>query len=120
MAELRTPIESGAPDPMPLMHPVMKKNYGKWVFHDHPKPGVLRHRAESGEEIWTVKAGTQRQMDVYTIRQLCDIADNYADGHVRFTSRSNIEYMVADPGKVEPLIKALTDAGYPVGGTANS
>ncbi|HYP66747.1 MAG TPA: dissimilatory-type sulfite reductase subunit beta [Thiobacillaceae bacterium] len=120
MAELRTPIESGAPDPMPLMHPVMKKNYGKWVFHDHPKPGVLRHRAESGEEIWTVKAGTQRQMDVYTIRQLCDIADQYADGHVRFTARSNIEYMVADPAKVEPLIKALTDAGYPVGGTANS
>ncbi len=120
MAELRTPIESGAPDPMPLMHPVMKKNYGKWVFHDHPKPGVLRHRAESGEEIWTVKAGTQRQMDVYTIRQLCDIADKYADGHVRFTARSNIEYMVADPAKVEPLIKALNDAGYPVGGTANS
>lgn len=120
MAELRPPIESGAPDPMPLMHPVMKKNYGKWVFHDHPKPGVLRHRAESGEEIWTVKAGTQRQMDVYTIRQLCDIADNYADGHVRFTARSNIEYMVADPAKVEPLIKALTDAGYPVGGTKNS
>ncbi|MGA7179330.1 MAG: dissimilatory-type sulfite reductase subunit beta [Thiobacillaceae bacterium] len=120
MAELRHPIESGAPDPMPLMHPVMKKNYGKWVFHDHPKPGVLRHRAESGEEIWTVKAGTQRQMDVYTIRELCDIADNFADGHVRFTTRSNIEYMVSDPSKVEPLIKALTDAGYPVGGTANS
>jgi sulfite reductase beta subunit len=120
MAELRAPIESGAPDPMPLMHPVMKKNYGKWVFHDHPRPGVLRHRAESGEEIWTVKAGTQRQMDVYTIRELCDIADKYADGHVRFTARSNIEYMVADQSKVEPLIKALTDAGYPVGGTANS
>jgi dissimilatory sulfite reductase beta subunit len=120
MAELRHPIESGAPDPMPLMHPVMKKNYGKWVFHDHPRPGVLRHRAESGEEIWTVKAGTQRQMDVYTIRELCDIADKFADGHVRFTARSNIEYMVADPAKVEPLIKALTDAGYPVGGTANS
>jgi dissimilatory sulfite reductase beta subunit len=35
MAELRPPIESGAPDPMPYMHPVMVKNYGKWVF---PQP----------------------------------------------------------------------------------
>jgi sulfite reductase beta subunit len=120
MADMRPPIESGAPDPMPYMHPVMKKNYGKWVFHSHPKPGVLYHRAESGDAIWTVKAGTQRQMDTYTIRELSDIADKYADGYVRFTARSNIEYMVADEAKVEPLIKALNDAGYPVGGTANS
>ena len=113
-------IESGTPDPMPYMHPLMKKNYGKWVFHAHPKPGVLYHRAESGDEIWTVKAGTQRQMDHYTIRKLADIADQYADGHVRFTARSNIEYMVADQAKVEPLIKALQDNGFPIGGTANS
>lgn len=120
MAELRPPIESGAPDPMPYMHPVMVKNYGKWAFHSHPKPGVLYHRAESGDEIWTVKAGTARQLDHYTVRELADIADQYADGFVRFTARSNIEYMVADGSKVEPLIKALNDKGYPIGGTANS
>ena len=38
-------------------------------------------------------------MDVYTIRKLCDIADDYADGHFRFTTRSNIEYMVDDRGQ---------------------
>ncbi|MDR3394702.1 MAG: dissimilatory-type sulfite reductase subunit beta [Parasulfuritortus sp.] len=113
-------IESGAPDPMPYMHPVMAKNYGKWVFHSHPKPGVLYHRAEGGDEIWTVKAGTQRQMDHYTVRKLADIADQFADGYVRFTTRSNIEYMVTDGSKVEGLIKSLTDNGFPVGGTANS
>lgn len=32
MAEMRSPIESGVPDPMPYMHPVMAKNYGKWAF----------------------------------------------------------------------------------------
>ena len=116
----RAPIETGAPDPMPLMHPLMRKNYGQWIYHDHPRPGVLMHRAKNGEEIWTVKAGTQRQMDVHTVRKLCDIADRFADGHVRFTTRSNIEYMVADKAKVEPLVKALTEAGFPVGGTANS
>jgi len=46
-------------------------------------------------------------MDLFTIRKLCDIADNFADGHVRFTIRSNIEYMVSDETKVAPLIEAL-------------
>jgi sulfite reductase beta subunit len=59
-------------------------------------------------------------MDVYTIRTLCDIADKFAEGHVRFTARSNIEYMVSKESMVEPLIKALNDAGFPIGGTANS
>lgn len=116
----RMPIESGVPDPMPLMHPMMRKNYGAWSWHDRPRPGVLRHVAKSGDEIWTVKAGTQRQMDLHTIRSLCDIADEMADGHVRFTARSNIEYMVTDPARVEPLIERLESEGYPVGGTGNS
>ena len=112
MAELRAPIECGVPDPMPLMHPVMAKNYGKWVFHDHPKAGVLRHRAASGDELWTVKAGTQRQMDLYTIRKLCDIADQYADGHVRFTARSN-PYVRTDgwDEEVEKFVERKRSAG---------
>ena len=116
----RMPIESGVPDPMPLMHPMMRKNYGAWSWHDRPRPGVLHHVAKSGDEIWTIKAGTQRQMDLYTIRNLCDIADEMADGHVRFTARSNIEYMVTDETRVEPLIEKLESEGYPVGGTGNS
>jgi sulfite reductase beta subunit len=102
------------------MHPMMRKNYGAWSWHDRPRPGVLRHVAKSGDVIWTVKAGTQRQMDLHTIRSLCDIADEMADGHVRFTARSNIEYMVTDPARVEPLIERLQSEGYPVGGTGNS
>ena len=97
----RSPIETGAPDGFQYMHPTMRKNFGQWKWHDHPKPGVLRHKAESGEEIWTVRAGTQRILDVFTLRTLCDIGDKYADGYVRFTIRSNIEYMVKDAEKVE-------------------
>lgn len=100
MAAPRMPIESGVPDPMQYMHPTMKANYGKWHYHDRPRAGVLHHVAYSGDQIWTVRAGTQRQMDLFTIRKLCDIADEYADGHIRFTIRSNIEFMVADEAKV--------------------
>jgi len=87
-AQPRPPVESGVPDPLPLMHPLLRKNFGKWAWHDRPRPGVLHHVAVSGDEVWTVKAGTQRQMDVYTIRTLCDIVDRYGDGHMRFTARS--------------------------------
>ena len=120
MATMRTPIESGVPDSKQYLHPLMLKNYGNWKYHDRPRPGVLHHVSHTGDEIWTVRAGTQRQMDLYTIRKLCDIADTYADGHVRFTIRSNIEYMVSDAGRVAPLIEALTSNGFPVGGTGNS
>ncbi|OIP17865.1 MAG: sulfite reductase, dissimilatory-type beta subunit [Betaproteobacteria bacterium CG2_30_59_46] len=120
MAEMREPIESGVPDHVQYLHPLMKKNYGNWKYHDRPRPGVLHHVAHNGDQIWTVRAGTQRQMDVYTIRTLCDIADKFAEGHVRFTTRSNIEFMVSDVAKVAPLCDALTKGGFPVGGTGNS
>ncbi len=116
----RRPVETGVMDPMPLMHPLMSKNFGNWDWHDRLRPGVLHHVAKGGDEIWTVRAGTQRQMDVFTVRKLAEIADQYADGHIRFTTRSNVEFMVGDVAKVDPLIDALTESGFPVGGTGNS
>ncbi len=116
----RRAVESGVPDNKPYLHPKFAKNYGNWKYHDRPRPGVLHHVSHSGDEVWSVRAGTQRQMDVYTIRKLCDIADKYAEGHVRFTIRSNIEFMVSEEKKVAPLIEELTRNGFPVGGTGNS
>ncbi len=116
----RLPNETGVPDPFQYMHPVMKKNFGDWDWHERLRPGVLHHRSKSGDDIWTVRAGTQRQMDVYTIRKLCDIADEFGDGHVRFTTRSNIEYLLSKREMVEPIIEKLTEEGFPVGGTGNS
>ncbi|MCW8874251.1 MAG: dissimilatory-type sulfite reductase subunit beta, partial [Gammaproteobacteria bacterium] len=120
MSDMRPPIESGCPDGFQYMHPVMRKNFGQWKYHDDPRPGVLRHVAHSGDIVWTVKVGTQRILDIFTLRTLCDIGDKYADGYIRFTLRSNLEYTVADEAKVEPLIKAVEDAGFVVGGTKNS
>ena len=116
----RMPDECGVPEHEPFMHPVLVENKGNWKWHERPRPGVLHHVSNTGAEVWTVKAGTQRQMDVYTIRKLCDIADQFADGYVRFTVRSNIEFMVTDEKKVQPLIDKLLAEGFPVGGTGNS
>ncbi|MEW6330142.1 MAG: dissimilatory-type sulfite reductase subunit beta [Pseudomonadota bacterium] len=119
-AQPRMPTESGTPDHFQYLHPVLKRNYGQWAWHERPRPGVLHHVSKTGDQVWTVRAGTQRQMDVYTIRKLCDIADKYADGYMRFTIRSNIEFMVTDENRVKPLIEALTKEGFPIGGTGNS
>ena len=108
---MRKPIESGVPDNKQFLHPMLAKNYGNWKYHDRPRPGVLHHVSHSGDEVWTVRAGTQRQMDVYTIRKLCDIADKYAEGHVRFTIRSQHRvHGVADQNKVAPLIDGAREA----------
>ena len=120
MTAPRMPVESGVPDWKPYMHPALDKNYGDWKYHERPRPGVLLHVANSGDKVWTIKAGTSRQMDLYTIRLLADIADEYAEGFVRFTMRSAIEYIVTDEAKIEPLIEKLEAEGFPVGGTGNS
>ena len=86
-AKPRTAIEIGVPDHYQYMHPVLKENHGAWDWHERPRAGVLRHVAKSGDEIFTVRAGTQRQMDIFTIRKLCDIGDKFAEGHVRFNTR---------------------------------
>ncbi len=118
--EMREPIESGCPDGFQYMHPTMRRNFGLWDYHEDPQPGVMVHVAKNGDKIWTVKAGTQRILDVFTLRDLMDIADEYADGYVRFTIRSNIEFYVDDEAKVQPLVDKLKDKGYAVGGTRNS
>ncbi|MDP3037332.1 MAG: hypothetical protein Q8N07_06330, partial [Rhodocyclaceae bacterium] len=118
-AQARKPVE-GFLDNKKFLHPKFVANYGNWKCHDRPRPGVLHHVSHSGDEVWTVRAGTQRQMDHYTIRKLCDIADKFAEGFVRFTIRSNIEFSVSAEAKVAPLIAELEKNGFPVGGTGNS
>ncbi len=76
-------------------------------------------RIRRGDELWIDRCGTQRILDIFTLRKLCDIGDEFADGYIHFTIRSNAEYLFLMGAKVEPSIKAITDAGFIVGGTKN-
>jgi dissimilatory sulfite reductase beta subunit len=103
---------------------VIAKNKGKWLYHEYLKPGVLVHVAESGDEVYTIRCGGARLMSTTHIREICEIAEKYCDGHLRFTTRNNIEFMVDSKDKVEPLLQDLESrkfAGgsfkFPVGGT---
>ena len=104
--------------------PVIAKNKGKWLYHEILKPGVLVHVAEGGDEVYTVRCGGARLMSVTHIREICEIADKYCDGHLRFTTRNNIEFMTDAKDKMEALVKDLEgrkfDGGsfkFPIGGT---
>ena len=106
----------GPPHYEKFIPPVVKKNYGKWKYHEILKPGVMVHVAESGDKLYTVRAASPRLLSIQTIRLFAKLADDYSGGHLRFTSRNNVEFLPTDPAKIDPLIAALKKEGYPVGG----
>ncbi len=109
----------GPPNYKQFLPPVVKANYGKWKYHEIPKPGVLVHVAESGDKLFTVRAGSPRLISTVTIRLFAALADKYSGGYLRWTSRNNVEFLLEEEKNIEPLIKELGEQGYPVGGTGN-
>jgi sulfite reductase beta subunit len=107
----------GPPHYRKFLPPIIQRNYGKWVRHEIPKPGVLIHTSLSGEKLYTVRAGSPRLLSTKTLRLFAALADEFSDGFMRFTSRNNVEFLLSDSHKVDPLIERLQAAGYPVGGT---
>lgn len=117
---MATRTDFGPPYFKDMLPPVIQRNYGQWKYHERLAPGLLVHVAESGERLWTVRAGSPRLVSTDWIRDVCDLADAYCDGYLRFTSRHNVEFLLADPDKVEPLLAELRAKGFPVGGTGHS
>lgn len=110
----------GPPHYEKFLHPVIKENYGKWKYHEALKPGVLVHVSETGAKIFTVRAASPRLLSSTTIRLICDLADKYSGGYLRFTSRNNIEFLLDNETNIDPLINELKQNNIPVGGTKNS
>ena len=103
---------------------VIAKNFGKWLYHEILEPGVLMHVAESGDKVYTVRCGGARTITTVHIREICEIADKYCGGCVRFTTRNNVEFMVTDEETLAALKADLASrkfAGgsfkFPIGGT---
>jgi sulfite reductase beta subunit len=109
----------GPPNFEKFLPPVIKKNYGKWAYHEILKPGIMVHVAESGDKLFTVRAATPRLMSIQSIRSFADLADKYCEGYLRFTSRNNVEFLLTDESKVESLKTDVEKLGYLVGGMGN-
>lgn len=110
----------GPPHYWDMLPDVIKNNYGKWLFHEKVKPGVLKHVGESGDELYTVRIASPRLIHIDTIRYFADIADKYCEGALRFTSRHSVEFMTDKEENVDPMIAELDAAGWPAGGTGKA
>ena len=110
----------GPPHYEQMLPQIIKDNYGKWLYHEILKPGVMVHVGESGDKLFTVRAASPRLVSIGKIRKYADLADKYCDGHLRFTSRHNVEFLLTDESKIDALIKDLDELGHPVGGMGNS
>ena len=111
MAERITDI--GPPHFSKFLPPVIKDNYGKWKYHQILEPGVLVHVSETGAEIYSVRIASPRLITTMFARELCDLADKYCGGHLRFTSRHNCEFLVSDKSKLEGLKADLVKRASP-------
>ena len=109
----------GPPNYEQFLPPIVKSNYGKWKYHEVLKPGVMVHVADSGDKLFTVRAATPRLMSIQSIRSFADLADKYCEGFLRFTSRNNVEFLLTDESKIEPLKTDVEKLGYLVGGMGN-
>ncbi|HQT90850.1 MAG TPA: sulfite reductase, dissimilatory-type beta subunit, partial [Candidatus Kryptobacter bacterium] len=103
----------GPPHYEKFLPPIIKENYGKWKYHEILKPGVMVTVSESGAKLYTVRAASPRLLSIGKIRAYADLADKYCGGYLRFTSRNNVEFLLSDEKKIEPLIKDLQAVGHP-------
>jgi len=110
----------GPPDYRTMIPPVIAKNYGKWQYHEIPQPGVLRHVGESGDVLYSVRIASARLVSTEFIKELCDLAEEYCGGYLRFTTRHNVEFLVSDEAQLQPLLAELKSRGHLVGGTGNA
>ena len=106
-------IDNGPPDYRKNLPPIVEQNYGKWEYHESPRPGVLKHVGPAGA-LYSVRCASPRLVCVDFIRDVCALADKYCGGYLRFTSRNNIEFLVSDEQNVEPLIAECEAQGLPV------
>ncbi len=109
-------LDFGPPDFKEQIPQVIKENYGNWKYHEVPRPGVLKHVSHTGAVLHSVRAASPRLVSSDWIRDICDIAEKYCDGYLRFTTRNNVEFLVADENKLNPLLDELDSKDYLIGG----
>jgi len=115
-----TKTDIGPPEFTQMLPDVIKDNYGKWKYHEILKPGVMKHVGDTEDELFTVRVGSPRLISIDFIRDMCDIADKYCDGFLRFTSRANVEFLTPHKDKVDPMVDEIKSLGLPVGGIGNT
>ncbi|MEW6397927.1 MAG: hypothetical protein AB1503_02000 [Bacillota bacterium] len=106
------------PDFRGQLPPFLRERYGRWVMHDYPLPGVLRHGAADGSQCWTVRFHLPPggMLSAESLRLLARWIREYALVGRR-TSREGFELVGVDPARVADLTARVRGAGFLPGGT---
>jgi sulfite reductase beta subunit len=96
---------------------IIVRNYGKWLYHEIVEPGIIKRVSETGDTVWVIRAGAPRFMTVEHVREICDIADQYCDGYLRFTTRNAIEWIVDSEEKMKALRDDVGNRKHAYGGS---
>jgi len=109
------------PDPRGQIPELLLRNEGKWVRHEGLSVGVYRHISSTGEQCVTVRAVLPPDgvLSAASCRHLAGLVERYAQVGRR-TSRNGFELIGVDLSRLDELVAALEQMGYPVGGTGNS
>lgn len=110
----------GPPNYREMLPPIVTDNYGKWLYHEIPQPGVLRHVSESGAVLYSVRMASPRLVNSDWVREVCELADKFCGGFLRFTTRNNVEFLVSDVGQLQPLLDELKKRGHMIGGVGHA
>ncbi len=74
---------------------------------------MLVHVSESAPSFTSVRGGSGRLVTTDFVKELCDIADKFCDGYLRFTSRNNVEFLLTDQSKIAGLKDACKKMASP-------
>jgi dissimilatory sulfite reductase (desulfoviridin) alpha/beta subunit len=85
-----------------------------------PSVEILEEQCMFCANCYTVCPATPRLLSIQSIRMFADLADKYCGGHLRFTSRNNVEFIMDTADNIEALKKDLQKEGFGVGGTGRS
>lgn len=106
------------PDFRRELPPYLQERAGSWVGHEVVRPGVIKHVAHDGTELWSVRIllPPNGLLSAASLRRLAVWIKRYALTGRR-TSRQGFELVGVDPSKLEALLEELAAAGLLVGGT---
>ncbi|MFN3781749.1 MAG: sulfite reductase, dissimilatory-type beta subunit, partial [Candidatus Kapaibacteriota bacterium] len=69
----------GPPHYEKFLPPIIKENYGRWKYHEIPRPGVIVHTSDTGAKLYTVRAASPRLLSTAKIRKFAELAEKYYD-----------------------------------------
>jgi len=101
---------------------IVRRNVGHWVDRKFHGSGIVEHISDTGDHLFTVKAGgtPNVRFSTETLRVFAQIAEDHGVGALRFTRAGSIEILSGSLDQALAAKKAIEKIGFYVGGWGSS